>query len=311
MQAGAWTGTIFKITPSSISKSVAQEKWEKGKSMVERLWWVLINDDPKERPSIDRKTLERETGFLNHSAMTFDVITPFLKGFYLTLNSWRSHRDEGDWKMPDKRWRQLLFAQFEMGAISEEELDSALDVHQDVNAAPQMVRASISLSSDVRALCEIFSPALVPVVGVRSKQIITVVYGFGDVSGTGLGATFTCGSGLNFRIGVWGSKEDPESSNWKEFTNVVEALEEEGEEGNLNNSEVFMFTDNSTVEACVSRGSSTSPKLLELVVRLQSLSLKMGIKINVFHIAGTRMIAQEPTESLAGSLVRESWTARQ
>ena len=74
---------------------------------------------------------------------------------------------------------------------------------------------------------------------------------------------------------------------------MVEALEEEGTEGNLNNSEqVFMFTDNSTVESCVSRGSSSSPKLLSLVVRLQGLSMRVGIKIHVFHVAGTRMIAQ-------------------
>jgi hypothetical protein len=144
----------------------------------------------------------------------------------------------------------------------------------------------------VEALAVIFAPIVVPVVSVRFRRIVTVICGFGDASGTGLGATFTCGSGLNFRIGVWRSHEDPESSNWKEFTNVVEALEEEGKEGNLKNAEVFMFTDNSTVEACVSRGSSSSEKLLRLVVRLQALSLKVGINIHVFRIAGTRMIAQ-------------------
>jgi hypothetical protein len=53
-----------------------------------------------------------------------------------------------------------------------------------------------------------------------------------------------------------------------------------------------MFTDNSTVEACVSRGSSTSERLLGLVVRLQALLLRVGMKIHIFHIAGTRMIAQ-------------------
>jgi hypothetical protein len=71
--------------------------------------------------------------------------------------------------------------------------------------------------------------------------------GFGDASGTGLGATFTCGTGFTFRIGVWGSLEKDESSNWKEFTNVVESLEEEAEAGRLEDSEVFMFTDNATV----------------------------------------------------------------
>ena len=290
LQAGAWTGTIFRITPTVISKSVSQEKWEKGRVMISLLLQEL-RGGAQGRPLVDRKLLEKQTGFLNHMAMTFDVVTPFLKGFYLTLNSWRSQRDEGDWKLSSKRWKRLLFASFERGEISETELDSEL-FGKDEASAPQLVKASISLLSDVEALSVIFSPEVVPVVGVRSRHVITVVYGFGDASGTGLGATFTCGSGLNFRIGVWGSKEDPESSNWKEFTNVVESLEEEGEQGNLNHAEVFMFTDNSTVEACVSRGSSSSPKLLSLVVRLQALSLKVGIRINVFHIAGTRMVAQ-------------------
>ena len=290
-QAGAWTGTIFRIDSSNISKSVSQEKWNKAKGMVDELLQT-IRASIDRRPQIDRKRLEKETGFLNHLAMTFDVVRPFLKGYYLTLNSWRSKRDHGDWKLSDKRWRRMLFDRFESGGMSEFELDKEL-LGKDEAAAPTLVRASISLARDVEALASIFSPSVVPVVSVRSRRVVTVVYGFGDASGTGLGATFTCGeSGLNFRIGVWGSVEDPESSNWKEFTNVVEALEEEGNEGNLDNAEVFMFTDNSTVESCVSRGSSSSEKLLELVVRLQALSLRVGIKIHVFHIAGTRMIAQ-------------------
>ena len=53
-----------------------------------------------------------------------------------------------------------------------------------------------------------------------------------------------------------------------------------------------MFTDNSTVEACAAKGSSSSPKLLGLVTRLLALTSKVGVKVNVFHVAGTRMIAQ-------------------
>ena len=85
-QASAWTGTIFKISPGTISKSVSQEKWEKGKTMIESLL-ASIRDQKDRRPLLDRKKLKKETGFLNHLAMTFDVVTPFLKGFYLTLNS--------------------------------------------------------------------------------------------------------------------------------------------------------------------------------------------------------------------------------
>ena len=60
--------------------------------------------------------------------------------------------------------------------------------------------------------------------------------------------------------------ESVQSSNWRdEFTNIVESLEDEGNMGNLINAEVFMFTDNSTVEACTDKGLSTSSKLLDLL----------------------------------------------
>ena len=101
-----------------------------------------------------------------------------------------------------------------------------------------------------------------------------------------------CGSGFNFRKGVWGSIEDPKLSNWKEFTNVVESLEDEAESENLSDSEVYMLTNYSTVEACASSGLSSSPKLLDLIIQLQGLMTESGVKINTFHVAGTRMIAQ-------------------
>ena len=53
-----------------------------------------------------------------------------------------------------------------------------------------------------------------------------------------------------------------------------------------------MFTDNSTVEACAIKGSSSSPKLFGLVVRLKSMMTRFGIRVHIFHVAGTRMIAQ-------------------
>jgi hypothetical protein len=46
---------------------------------------------------------------------------------------------------------------------------------------------------------------------------------------------------------------------------------------------VYMFTDNSTVESCASRGSSSSPKLLDLVIRLQGLMTRSDVRIHIFH----------------------------
>ena len=278
-QAGAWTGTIFRISKKSITKSVSQAKWDKGRAIV-LSWHSKCKEHASGRPTLDRKELESETGFLNHLTMTFDDAIPFLKGLYLTLNSWRPHRDGDDWKMADKRWK------------NERGLPGGGDVDICDEKAPATVVGSPRLSSDVAALVAIFAPTTAPLVNIRSSRVLTVIYGFGDASGTGLGSTFTCGNGFNFRIGVWGSLEKDESSNWKEFSNVVDALEDEATSGKLQDTEVFMFTDNATVEACSTKGSSSSPKLLGLIIRLKALSTGFGFKLHIFHVAGTRMIAQ-------------------
>ena len=284
--AGAWTGTIFRVTASTISKSVSREKWEKGLSILGSLG-ESCEANLQRRPTLDRKQLERDTGFLNHLAMTFDETFPFLN-CYLTLNSWRLYRDDQDWKLTTKVWQKLMFDRVERGTITHEEMDRVLcDVE-----APSTVVASLRLADDVQALMTILGGDGPPSVHLRSKKIISVVFGFGDASGTGLGSTFTCENGFTFRIGVWGSLEKDESSKWKEFANMVESLEEEAEIGNLEHAEVFMFTDNSTVESCSFRGTSSSPKLLSLIIRLKAMAVRHELKLHVFHVAGTRMIAQ-------------------
>ena len=184
-QAGAWTGTIFRITKRDITKSVSQEKWQKGKAIIENLS-RQISEEPDGRPSLNRKELERQTGFLNHLTMTFDDMTPFLKGFYLTLNSWRPKRDANDWKMSDKSWLKYLMGQLENGVITETEFQNEVD-SQEEKGCPVDVKASTRLVDDIRALTMMFSPSLIPEVNLRSRSILTVIYGFGDASGTGLG----------------------------------------------------------------------------------------------------------------------------
>lgn len=85
----AWTEMIFRVGKSTILKSVSVEKWEKGLAILSALE-LECSSSPLRRPVLDRKQLERDVGFLNHLAMAFEVTTPFLKGFYLILNSWRT-----------------------------------------------------------------------------------------------------------------------------------------------------------------------------------------------------------------------------
>ncbi len=51
-QAGAWTGTIFKVKSIRITKTVSQEKWSKAKDIV-RLLLEAINVHPFERPVLN------------------------------------------------------------------------------------------------------------------------------------------------------------------------------------------------------------------------------------------------------------------
>ena len=83
-------------------------------------------------------------------------------------------------------------------------------------------------------------------------------------------------NGVRYRIGIWGQDDELESSNYKEFENIVSTVEDEAEQGDLQGAHLFLFTDNSTVESCLFRGNSTSRKLFELVVRLRTVEMHQG-----------------------------------
>jgi len=51
-----------------------------------------------------------------------------------------------------------------------------------------------------------------------------------------------------------------------------------------------MLTDNTTAEAAFFRGSSKSRELHKLVLRLRVLEMKLGVRIWVVHVSGSRMV---------------------
>ena len=95
-QPGAWAGSIFSTVNSKITKLVTLEKWIKAQLMIKEL---LDKADGNEKHSFMYKRLEQIRGFLCHMAMTYETITPFLKGFHLTLK-----------KSPPKRrgWLEIV-----------------------------------------------------------------------------------------------------------------------------------------------------------------------------------------------------------
>jgi hypothetical protein len=91
VDAGAWAGAIMATTGGRVTKTTAQEKWDKAKKHISR---IRKDHAREEDPTLDYKYLEQVRGFLCHLLMTFDQITPLLKGLYLTLAAHVPGRDE-------------------------------------------------------------------------------------------------------------------------------------------------------------------------------------------------------------------------
>ena len=275
-EPGAWAGCVFRISPDHVGKTVTREKWEKGKTLVNELFNKF--GDANDRPILKYKDLERKRGFLGHLCMTYKFLVPFMKGLHLTIDSWRPMRDPDGWKLSRDEWESYLQCK---GLNS-----------PDDSPHPESVQAASRLYNDLRAFKNFFSHSEPPEVQMRVSKMLAVVYGFGDASGSGFGSSFKLKKGISYRIGVYGSDIEGESSNYRELSNVLDALEEESASGSLGHSVVFFFTDNSTVESALYKGSSSSKKLLDLVIKFYTLQARYGIQIHVIHVSGKRMIAQ-------------------
>ena len=276
---GAWAGSNVVITPEGLAVTVSEEKWERTQGLVSK--WARRVEETK---NVNAKEFESDLGFLIYVSRTFPSMKPYLKGFHLTLHGWRPNRDEEGWKIAD---RQVELAREEWPGEKVAVKDEVLEA-----GVPSRVKAVPRLKDDLGALGELTASLTPPLRLVRPRSVCSVRYGFGDASGSGFGSTFSSPGVVLYRHGVWGDDGNGKSSNWRELTNLVEALECEAREGRLQGCEVFVFTDNSTAEAAFFKGTSSSLLLFNLVVRLRKLEVDQRCMLHVIHVAGTRMIGQ-------------------
>ena len=170
----------------------------------------------------DHKQMLSDRGFLVYIARAYPGMRPYLKGIHLTVDSWRPGRNQEGWK--DPAWFGPYI-----------ELDEA---HLQ---PPRSVRAVNRLAWDLRALLTLFDAVSPAVRIIRPANLLSVIYGFGDASGSGFGSSFTHVGGFLYRVGVWGSDADDESSNYRELRDLVKAVEVEAEVGNLSATELKQY----------------------------------------------------------------------
>ena len=298
---GPWAGSIFLTSPTTIQKTVTQEKWLKAKNYI----YDLVE---KTKDNLDFnfefKYLEKIRGFLCHLGMTYDVLFPFLKGFHLTLCSFLPKRNDQGWKIKDLEWIGFLESSRASGKLSDEEVQSALDYKYDPKYRPKFIVPVPRFHKCLIALKKFFDKDFPPIITDRTSSVQLVIYGFVDASKSGFGSSMDYNGSIKYRIGTWGPDQDTESSNFREFCNLVETLEHEANMNRLNNSTIILATDNSTVESCIYKGNSTNHKLFDLIIRFKDLELKTGSKFLITHVSGKRMMHQG-TDGISRGHLRE------
>ena len=298
---GPWAGGVYLTSESKIQKTVVEEKWNKGRNYILGLHDTLLKD---ENASLSYKHLERVRGYLCHLAMTYELLFPFLKGFHLTLCAHLPKRDTEGWKMSDLKWLGYIEECRESGKMSAVEIDEVMKKKFNNISPPTLIKPVPRFIKCLQALVKFFSLKSPPIITDRSTNIQFIAYGFADASGSGFGSSISYENGVRFRAGTWAPDTENESSNYREFRNVVETLEYESEKGNLDNCMLILATDNSTVESSIFKGNSTSEKLYDLIVRFRYLELSTGSKFLVTHVSGDRMKAQG-TDGISRGCMRE------
>ncbi|KAL3826346.1 hypothetical protein ACHAXA_003670 [Cyclostephanos tholiformis] len=307
---GAWAGSSKGVIEDNKGLVVltSQEKWDRLKTIC-RHWLECIT---RGENMLDFKRLRSDRGFLVYVTQVYPAMKPYLKGFHLSLESWRGGRDAEGWKaqtskIKDKPSEELAQAQakeeniledspYKMEDIKEELLRHMLVGGADANRTDGppsgLTEAVPRFREDLEALLHLAQSDEPVMRCVRNKRTITTYYGFGDASSGGFGSTVERPDGLHGRFGIWGSNNKDKSSNYRELHNLVETIEEEAKEGHLKDGELWIFTDNLTAESCFFRGGSTSKTLHELVLRLRKTEMSNSVTLHLVHVAGTRMIAQ-------------------
>ena len=60
--------------------------------------------------------------------------------------------------------------------------------------------------------------------------------------------------------------------------------------GELKGMELFVFTDNLVFESVLYKGTSKTPLMFELILRLHQVHMRAELTLHVIHISGTRII---------------------
>jgi hypothetical protein len=255
---------------------------------------------------LEFKRLQSDQGFMMYVTQSYPSLKPYLKGFYLSLDSWRGGRNLEGWK---ERERQISLQELidQANSLTSNEVKLQWLIGNLPGAAPNQqgpssgfTQAVPHFQQDLTALLFLTQSEKPILRRMRSaKYMHTAFYGFGDALSGGFGSSIEHQDGLYIQQGLWPSNKEG-SSNFYELKNLVDVVEEEAHEGYLKGVELWLFTDISTAESCFHKGSSSSKILHESVLKQRKMEFEFDFTLYIVHVACTCMIAQVTDGLLQG-----------
>jgi hypothetical protein len=91
-QPGPWAGSMVISDSIGVGVKATCEKWLKVKGQLKQTLQWIDSGAP-----INRNNLESIRGSLVYLHRTYPAITPYVKGYHLTIDSWRWNKDSEGW----------------------------------------------------------------------------------------------------------------------------------------------------------------------------------------------------------------------
>jgi len=205
-EPGPWAGTVVH-TKGQVLATVTLTKWQRMQSLIDELWVMTSAEE------LPHKRLEQIRGFLVYVTRTYRWLTPYLKGLHLTLDAWRSDRDEEGWRKSKPKRAKQPWPEWLMTKLAEDETDEEAS-EEDVDA-PAMVKPVPRFKDDVIAMKGLTQGSEPALQKCRVQNTLVAFYLLGDASGLGFGSGFVDNLGIWYESANWADPLKEESSNFR------------------------------------------------------------------------------------------------
>eukprot|EP00536_Pseudo-nitzschia_multiseries_P007909 jgi/Psemu1/19038/gm1.19038_g len=224
-ELGAWAGATVSTNNGQACKGINVHDKHTKAGYPYYVEAKLENDGCRPLGKMHHKMLEFCVGFQVYAAMWYTSMVPYLKGLYLTLNSWKLHQEVKGWAIPLTQQNKIILPKGD---------------------PPTWVSTVSQFEASVNPLIELSyanDPPRIPA-GACNKELSKE-------------------KKIHAKFGAWSEKVSNGSlSNFREAVSLVESLKCNVASGViLRGAEVFMFMDNFVEESTMYKGFSSS-KLL-------------------------------------------------